>query len=252
MIRAIKAERLKYRRTFSRRLILLSPLFFIATGFVQKGLLPPSDLKPWALHLTQSYNWWTVIFVPLGTALFAALVELQEKKAGNYRSLRVHPVSPSFLWTGKIVLMSCHVFLAALVFMFAVILSGLVTGGGKIPWTTIVAGGLAMWLASLPLIPVQLWASAWKGAFFSMAVGFAGMIAGVAAAPGAHWIYVPWSWPIRLMCPIVGVHPNGVSLAADDPLRNPSAIPTGLALSVLAFLILTMVTAMWFQRRDVH
>ncbi len=133
--------------------------------------------------------------------MLAALVVLQEKKAGNYRNLRIHNVSPAFIWTGKIVLMAYYTMLATLVLIAVIIISGFITSRGEIPWVKIFVGGFTIWLTSLAVIPLQLWAAAWKGTFFSMAAGFAGLIAGVIAAPESYWIYVPWSWSTRLMCP---------------------------------------------------
>ncbi|MEZ0537890.1 lantibiotic immunity ABC transporter MutE/EpiE family permease subunit [Caldicellulosiruptoraceae bacterium PP1] len=250
MINIIKSENLKYRRTFARRLILLAPLFFIVIALLQKLFMPANYLRSWQLILGQVYNWWPVIFIPFGIALFAALVALQEKKAGNYHNLRAHNISPSVIWTAKILSMAYHMMLATLVLIAVIIISGLITAGGEIPWVKIFAGGFTIWLTSLAVIPLQLWAATWKGTFFSMAVGFTGLIAGVTAAPEWYWIYVPWSWPIRLMCPVIGVHPNGIPLEASDSLMNSSVIPVGIALSLAALIIFTIITSVWFNKKE--
>ncbi|NLU52022.1 MAG: lantibiotic immunity ABC transporter MutE/EpiE family permease subunit [Clostridiaceae bacterium] len=251
MINALKAESLKYRRSFARRLVLIAPLFFILIALPQKIYMPSDYLRPWELLVDQVYNWWPIIFIPLGTALFAALVALQEKKAGNYRNLRVHEISPAVIWTGKAILMAYYTFFATLVLIAATVITGLITAGGEIPWIKIFIGGVTLWITSLAVIPIQLWAATWKGTFFSMAVGVAGLIAGVLAAPTNYWIFVPWSWPTRLMCPIVGVHPNGVPLKAPDPLLSSSVIPTGIILAVASFLTFTAITALWFNKKEV-
>ena len=250
MLHIIQSEHLKYKRTFTRRLLLLAPLLFILIALLQKLLMPAGYLRPWQLLLSQVYNWWPVLFMPLGTALLASLVQLQEKRAGNYRNVRVHPVSLTAIWAGKIALMAYHLLFSTLVLMAAVLLSGFLTASGTIPWFTIVAGGLTIWFTSLPLIPLQLWAAAWQGTFLSMAIGFLGMVAGVLAAPTSYWVYVPWSWPTRLMSPIVGVHPNGVPLETSDPLREAAVIPAGIGLAMLALILFTLVTSLWFQRRE--
>jgi len=252
MINILKSESLKYRRTFTRRIVLLSPLFFIIIALVQVLFMPDDFMWPWQLLLSMIYNWWPVIFIPIGIALFAALVALQEKKAGNYRNLRVHNISPAVIWTGKIALMAYHTLLATLILIVVTIISGLIAAGGEIPWAKIFAGGFILWLTSLAVIPLQLWAATWKGTFFSMAMGFAGFIIGVEAAPKEYWIYVPWSWPTRLMCPIIGVHPNGIPLEISDPLYNPSVIPTGVTVAIAALIIFTVITAVWFNKREVR
>lgn len=81
-------------------------------------------------------------------------------------------------------------------------------------------------------------------------MGFIGLVVGVIAAPKPYWVYVPWSWATRLMCPIIGVHPNGVHLETSDLLRSPSVIPIGIILALATLIILTMITAVWFNRRE--
>lgn len=159
-------------------------------------------------------------------------------------------MSTTALWTGKIAVLAYHTLLSSCILMIAVLISGLATADGAIPWSTIVAGGLLMWLTSLSLIPIQLWAAAWKGTIFSMIVGLTGLIAGVLAAPEPHWVFVPWSWPIRLMSPVVGVHPNGVLMEENNPLRDPSVIPAGILLGIIAFILFTWITATWFKRKE--
>lgn len=251
MIGIIWAEFLKYKRTFTRKLIIFAPLFFVIYALPQRFLMPTDYLRPWRLQIVLVYNWWPVLFIPLGMALFAVLVETQEKKAGNYRGLRAHDVSPLLIWLGKVIVMTIHALFTTIVLIISVLISGLTITSGSIPWFEILVGGFILWVTSLAIIPIQLWAATWKGPFFGMVLGFVGMITGVIAAAESYWIYVPWSWPTRLMCPIIGVHPNGVPLEIMDPLRNLSAVPIGLTLSIIAVIITTIITAFWFSRREV-
>ncbi|WP_422448118.1 lantibiotic immunity ABC transporter MutE/EpiE family permease subunit [Thermoanaerobacterium sp. DL9XJH110] len=247
----IQSEYLKYKKTFARRLIIFGPLFFILLALLQKLFIPEDFIKTWQLLLGQVYNWWSVLFIPMGTALFAALVQVQEERAGNYRNLHTRDISLPGLWAARVLVMAAHTGLATLVLIASTVISGLITADGNIPWFKITAGGLAMWVSSMDLIPLQLWVAAKKGAFASMAVGFLGLAAGVMAAPESYWIFVPWSRPTRLMCPIIGVHPNGVLLEPGDPLLNPSVILPGIAAAIVSFTIFTALTAIWFNRREV-
>jgi lantibiotic protection ABC transporter MutE/EpiE family permease subunit len=251
MLEILRTEHLKFKRTFAKRLALFTPFLFILISQITKLYLP-DEIGPWELLLYQIYNWWPVLFVPLGTALLASLAQQKEKRAGNLQNLRIHPVSVPALWTGKIAVLACHTLLSSGILAGSLLLAGLIVAGGAIPWSQIVTGALLIWLTSLALIPIQLWAAAWKGTLFSMAVGFAGLIAGVLAAPTPHWVYVPWSWPTRLMAPVVGVHPNGVPLDAGDPLLEPSVIPVGILLGITAFLLFTWITALWFKRKEMR
>ncbi|MDF2505547.1 lantibiotic immunity ABC transporter MutE/EpiE family permease subunit [Clostridium sp.] len=252
MIGIIQAEYIKYKRTFMKGLMILAPLFFVILALPQKLFMPDNYLRPWQILIDLVYNWWPVIFIPIGIALFAVLVNSQEKRAGNYRAIRSHDVSPGSIWVGKIVVMAIHTLFATFILIFAVLISGVITANGNIPWFKIFIGAFIVWLTSLAIIPLQLWIVSWKGTFASIILGILGSIVGVVAASKAYWIYVPWSWPVRLMCPIIGVHPNGVPLESNSLLLDSSVIVIGIIVSLSAFIIFTFLTAIWFERREIR
>lgn len=61
------------------------------------------------------------------------------------------------------------------------------------------------------------------------------------------WWLNPWSWPIRVMCPTIGIHPNGVPLENGDPLTSWAVVPPAVVLSVLLFAILARLTRRSFS-----
>lgn len=245
----VASEWLKYKRSFTRKLIVGAPLFFVLMSLGVRVLLPTSEKAEWNVLLAVIYNWWPFLFIPVGTALFAGLIQLQEKKAGDYRNLRMHGVPAYRIWLGKLIVMAIHSFMATAVLMLMAVLSGMLTASGAIPWGNIITGGLLLWLVTLPLIPLQLWVALHAGFLASVGLGIVACFVGVDAASTARWIYVPWSWGVRLMCPVVGVHPNGVMLAPGDPLWNSAVIPQGIVVSLLSGAVLAAVTAWSFNRR---
>lgn len=252
MRRLIAAEHLKYRRSFARKLALAAPLFFALYGAVVRLCLPDKTLVAWDALLAMIFNWWPVLFVPIGVALLCTLAENRERKAGRYRGLRANPVSPAKLWLSRILVVGYDQFVASAVLVAAAAAAGLLSAGGGVPLARIAGASLLIWVMSLGLIPVHLYTAFRFGAFAGLALGAAAAFAGVLAAPGPYWFAVPWSWPIRLMAPVIGVHPNGVMLPADDPLRDPSVIPVGILASLL-FLILTSALTAWrFAGREVR
>ncbi|WP_142971126.1 lantibiotic immunity ABC transporter MutE/EpiE family permease subunit [Enterococcus faecium] len=246
----LKSELLKYKRTFTQKLILGIPLFFAVQAAAGVSLMPDDIVRTWDLVISMVFNVWTTIFLPFGIALFAVLVDNQERKSGNYRSLRSHNISPAFLWVNKNVAMAIHTFLASLVLVVAILVAGMLTASGDIPWRTILSANLVVWVVSLVLIPIQLWAASYKGLFLSMAIGFIGFITGIAAAPTSYWIFVPWSWSIRLLSPIADIHPNGTLLKAGNKLLDSSVIPLGIVVSLIVLIIVLALTAFWFKRRE--
>ena len=204
MMGMLRAEMLKYKRTFMAKLVIFIPLFFAVYSLVTSYLVPGS--YDWNGILVMSFNWWPVTFLPLGYGLFAGMVANLERKAGNYRVLKGEVLSPRRIWLGKI-------------------------------------GGMA-------LIPLQLWLATWAGMLASIVLAAVGMIVGVLLAPTRLWIFCPWSWASRLMCPTIGVHPNGIVLSAGDGLLDAGVIPVGILVSLVVFVVLSMLTALWFERRE--
>ena len=255
----LKSELLKYKRTFMGKLIVFIPIFFAIYASVIQIIMKNNSLAEasgntttsWTMILALVFNWWSFLFLPLGMALFASLVASQEKKGGNYRALCSHNVSPVKLWVNKVAGMAVYSLLSAFVLSIVVTVTGAYTSAGAIPFGKILAGCMACWFTSLTLIPIQLWISTWGGTLVSIGVGFIGMIVGVIAAPTKFWIAIPWSWATRLMCPIIGVHPNNVILDYNSPLLNPVVIPVGIIVSAIVLILVTVLTGIWFSRREI-
>lgn len=246
MFNYLASENLKFKRTFSRKLIVLAPLFFILYAFLtQYGMGVHNDD-----FLLMVFNWWPLVAVPVGSALLCSLSDAKERKAGNYRSLRSRPVHGKAIWFSKIAVIAYQLLLSSVILAAVVLLTGLLLPDTSAPLLEVCQASMAVWAASICLIPVYLFLAAWLGTAAAIGASIAGLIAGVVMAAEAGWTLMPWSWPLRLMCPIVGVHPNGTPLPLHDPLRSAAVIPAGLAGSLLLFAGASWLTAVWFSRRE--
>ncbi|WP_019537258.1 lantibiotic immunity ABC transporter MutE/EpiE family permease subunit [Paenibacillus ginsengihumi] len=252
MLNLLQAEVLKSRRTFARKLVIGAPLFFVLYAIAVKMLMPDGQLSTWEALLAMVFNWWSVLFVPLGTALLCALTEARERKSGAERSLRARPVSPRLLWLAKAAVLAGHTLLSSAMLVFSTLLAGLLIAEGPAPLGRILVASAAVWVLSTALIPLQLLAAAWKGTALSLLLGLAGLFAGVLSAPRPHWLAVPWSWPTRAMAPLIGVHPNGVPLPAGDPLFDRSVIPLAIGLALAFLAVSLLLTAICYARREVR
>lgn len=252
MLNLLRAEVLKSKRTFARKLVCGAPLFFVLYAIFVKMRLPDQSIGGWDALLFMVFNWWPVLFVPIGTALLCGLTEAREKKSGAERSLRALPVSPRRLWLAKTVVLAGHTLISTGVLVVSVLIAGLLIADGPIPFADIAMASAVVWLLSAALIPLHLLVAVWKGTTLSLLLGLAGMFAGVLAAPRPYWLLVPWSWPTRLMAPLVGVHPNGVPLPAGDPLLSRAVIPAGFVAAITFLTITLFLTALWYGRREVR
>lgn len=249
MMQVLRAELLKYRRTFMVKLVVCIPLFFAVYALATTYLLPMA--YNWNGILVLSFNWWPVTFLPLGYGLFAGMVASQERKAGAYRVLKTEAGAPQRIWLGKIGGMMVVSALSSLVLVVGDLVCGVLQGNVP-PLQVVAVAALLCWVTTWALIPLMLWAASWGGMLLSLALGIAGMTAGVLLAPTKLWLCCPWSWATRLMCPVIGVHPNGTILPQGSPLFDVGVIPVGLGVSLTVFAVLSLLTAQWFARREVR
>ena len=176
MMGGMQSELLKYRRTFIGKLIVFIPIFFSVYALVVQATMmnnPLSETSAWTWEslLALVFNWWSFLFLPLGYALFAALVAAQEKKSGNYRALCSHHIPFRTIWFYKVTAMAIYSLLSTVVLIVAVAITGSFSGAGAIPFRQIVTAALVCWLVSLALVPIQLCVATWKGMPLSMGIG---------------------------------------------------------------------------------
>lgn len=236
MIRYLRSEHLKFRRSFSRKLLFIVPLLNLLVSFLMNPMYT----------VTNTFNWWSIFFMPLAVALLCGLSHQKEQRAVNYNRIFSLPVSLSRIWYGKVFVVAIYLLVMLLIFeVMLTVLQMVLPGSIQLSHTLLAV--LLLWLGSLWQIPFCLWlARKWGLVTVLIINAVGGMALGTYAAPQSWWWLNPWSWSVRMMCPAIGVHPNGVPLAVGDPLWNAAVIPAGLLLSVAFFLIILAGTGYAF------
>ncbi len=251
MISALQSEWLKYRRTFVPWLVVLAPL----------GL----SLFSWLPHLLGNWgatwyhklviigNWWPVLWVPFGSALLAALAAWTDTRPGTWRALRTRPLAPATLYAAKLLVLAGQALLSTLVLLAATLIMGkLALWQEPVPWAPLLWALLLPWVASLPVLALQLWVATAGGFGASFALGIIGFLAGIWGAEQAAWVYVPWAWSIRSTIPIIGAHANGLPLEPGSPLWDRGVMLPAVLLGLGAGLLIGLASAAWFARREVR
>lgn len=243
----MKAENLKNRHTVSAKLFWLVPSVSILTSY----LLGRGNVKFYQMN---QYNWWYTIFFPMLLLLSIAFAGQREKKLKN-RAMGVLPVDLKKLWGTKVIYCIKTLLLSVL------ILYGVqeIVSRFMIPWGNrdISSGaGLAaialMVVLSLWQIPLWMWINQLWGFAASILLGLAGNIGlGILAASSKWWVLNPFSYICRLMCPILGILPNGMEAEPGNPTFTPEilkvgVIPVGVGISLLLFIICYLLTARWY------
>ena len=225
----VRAEHVKMKHTFVRILPAASALMALFLVF---------SFAPGIYFAVSAWNWWYTMLLPGMLAVLCYLVIKREKKL-HYCNLLSSPLAPSACLLGKILYCTLALCLANLLLALGTLAAGMVWGSG-IPLVNSLAAAALLSICSLWEIPFFLMVSARFGVFVNL---FSGMVltlgATVMLAGSGLWWLCPAAIPVRLMCPVLGILPNGLTVPADSPLWDPGVVLPGIVLSLLWFAVLT-------------
>lgn len=242
MLDYFKAENLKYRRTFAKKLVFIAPLLMVLLAGISGRYL-----------VQNGYNWWYTILLPSFITLATALVNQIDERKLCYRTVFALPVPLQKIWISKAFLLAVYVSVACMLHLAGMILGKfLINPTATISIMQIAAATLILIVASLWQIPFCLFLSKKFGLMAAVLINVGiGIVLDIFAATEDFWWACPYSWATRMMCPVLGILPNGTLALQGDALLNPGVLPIGIALSAALFLLLLAVTANWFRRQEV-
>lgn len=246
MMKYLQAENLKHKRTFVKKLIVLAPVITALMNI----------FAPLWFQLN-SYNWWYILLYPGFLTLVSALSEQRDNGKLKYRAVFTLPVDLKKVWKAKVGVAGIYVTVGNLLFLILNLLGGyMILSVHEIPLTISVlqaiAGTLCIIIASLWEIPFCLWLSKKVGIFLTVVLNVgAGSILGIFAATSNFWLLCPYSWVPHLMISVLKIMPNGVPATIQNTPRTFWEIGFTLSLSVIVFVLLSLVTAKGFEKQEV-
>ncbi|MCT6923702.1 ABC transporter permease [Metasolibacillus sp.] len=201
MLAILQSEWFKLRKSKITALLLVGPLVALLVG-VSLNLQMEDGVNEWFLAMMFMNFTYALLFLPLITGVLAGTICRYEHQAGGWKQLLALPVSRGRVFSAKYVLLILLVLVIQLLYLAAIYAVGTVRGFTapfpiEIVWKSIVGG----WVATLPLVALQLWLSA---AFKSFAAPFA--INVIFTLPTIFAInsekiapYYPWAQPFSMM-----------------------------------------------------
>lgn len=238
----IRAEQLKMAHTFGKMLpVVAAVLNLFLALFMLAGVKNVFPAGAW--------NWWYGMLLPGMLAILCYLNIKKEKKIKYYNILALQvPVEKS--WVGKIICISLSLLLANLIIFAGTLIGGAILGTTITPLGGI-CGAILLTISYLWEIPLFLFLSAKFGMFVSIFSSMVLSVTGVVTlADSDLWWSYPASIPIRLMCPVLGILPNGLLVPADSELNNMNVVFPGVLLSILWFIVLTVLTSIWIRNME--
>ena len=255
------SETLKTKRTMLRKLLIFIPILSVGLASIFDFL--GGDIK--SAYIT-SINHWSLLWLPALIALLTCMFHKLEQNSTGYKTIFSFPIDLRKSWISKIILLSLFtlvssVFLGILLLIlnFTIIKTPtsevLIMGQhlSVVPFYNYFIAIIISWLVSLWQIPLCLWLSKKINFFVLLFITCAANLElGAGKAASSLWWMNPWTWPLRLQCPLLHLHPNCLPLESNSTLLNSGVIPIGMLLGVFLFLILTFLTSFSFKKSEVR
>ncbi|MEF2248525.1 ABC transporter permease [Paenibacillus sp. IITD108] len=205
MLRMLRSEWLKIRGGLIWLLIGVSPIIAALSGWLSsKEAGDGADGVVWLIALSIMSALHAMLFLPLLTGVFSALVCRYEHASGGWKQVLSLPVSRSQVYMTKFIVIMMLIGLVQLLFLALLLLIGTVLDfGAPIPWAKLLASVAGGWVACLPLAALQLAVStAWASFAAPLALNVIFTIPNMLIANSAEYgPYYPWVQPMLAMIP---------------------------------------------------
>lgn len=241
MLNIVSAEYLKTGKSTGRVLTWTFPMIAFALAFVLTlGMTDAFAESVW--------NWWYTLLLPGMLAVTCYLSIIREKKTGYYHFMTLS-TGRKKLMMGKIIYMGCAVLASNFILFVGASLGGFLLTT-CIPFGGAVIAVFALTVLQLWEIPLLLFLSERFGMITEILVCLFLTVSGTIIAPTGKWYLFVSAIPARILCPLLHILPNGIRAENGNPLLDARVVFPGIFLSVLWFLLTTVLFLNWFDKRE--
>lgn len=205
-MRILSAERLKLSGSFIWLLVIISPLIALPVGALA-DIRQDGGATSWQVLLSVMSLMHALLFLPVLTGLFAALICRAEHSDGGWKLMLSLPVTRTSMYLAKFIIIMTLLACVQLAFLIALLGIGLYREAeGAVPWPLLLSSLLGGWFACLPLAALQLgvsqgWSSFGAPLALNVSLTLPNMLIVNSATYGP---YYPWAQPLLAMSPFGG------------------------------------------------
>lgn len=245
----IRAEFIKERRSANRKMFWIVPMIFVLFNVLVISLMGESPEGKSYLVAT-AFNWYPLMILPIVLSLLVVNINNKEKEP--------HIIQQRSLGLNRIkMILAKNMMVIIDLFIILFISTALIYGVGVfilqeyIVLKEMAMAMLCLFIGSLPLIGISFILYNLSKGFLVVFLNFiCSSFPAAIIAVTKWWVLYPWSYSLRILAPVVGIHPNGTFLNGDSPLWNPSGVIMGIALSVGVYVLSALIQIGMERRRS--
>lgn len=246
-----QAERLKYRHSFIKKLLILMPILctLLAAGMTYE------------YFVIDAYNWWYITLYPALLAIVCGTIGAKDGKLKNKVIFQL-PCDIRKVWDAKVLIGIAASGISVLTIgVLSVMLSTAMKVGLQVNFKIEISilmqlvGCLVIWISSLWQIPCCLLLSQKIGMLpmLVLHIGF-NFISATIIALKPWYAMVPGAILSRMMCVILRVLPNGLPAVSTSVTYTPELVETqnlfiGILAAVFWFLLFWGISRKCFERQ---
>lgn len=240
MIKMLKVEWIKEKRAANSALKYIVPIIFVLFNLFMVSTMGQSPAGRSYLMAT-AFNWYPVMILPIVLSLLVVNIVSKEKEEhiALWRRLNILPEKMLIAKNGMVVF---ELFTILMLSSIGIYLVGKYFLQEEISLRIMILATCCLFIGSLPVIALSFFIyKLFNKKFLVILINFVFTFPSAMIAVTSYWKFFPWDYNLRILCPIVEVHPNGTFLEKSSPLTAMNAVPVGLVLSVMVYVIITVI-----------
>lgn len=154
----MRSEWYKLRKSWVIWLLFIPPLIGLFLGQISMGDI--GEANQWIIKLVMANATYALLFLPLITGVVAGFICRYEHQEGGWKQLLALPVTRGKVYLTKYILVLFLVLTMQLLYLGSMLILGAIQGiTDPFPWEIVWRSILGGWVATSPLVALQLWMS---------------------------------------------------------------------------------------------
>ena len=198
----MQAEWDKLNRTNIYSLIMVGPLLSLLIGIMNPMFKEIDETNPWYILFLFMNLPYALLFLPLITGVIAGIICRYEHQAGGWKQLVALPVKRWYIYVTKFLTIVLVVLAIQVTYGVVVYIIGTMNGYEEVfPLLVVLKMIIGGWLATFPMIAIQLWAAMnWRSFAVAFTINVVLTLPSILAINSERYgPYYPWAQAFFMM-----------------------------------------------------